>query len=188
MNAVIESLMEDHRYMIRMTYLLEKELRALTGLSKREAQKEKILDILQYLKGYSAIAHHKLEDFLFERLLDKGLEMSERAEVSIVMNEHESLDVLSELLEQTVSEFMTGNKDVAKLLRMADQCKDMQFSHIEKEQKSVMPLMGKYLNEQDWEDAESYAAKISKDAKEQDLWRLIWMRERLSQGNAITSA
>lgn len=68
MNPIIESLCEDHLYMIRMTYLLDIEVKSLTDISSRSVQKIKILDILQYISDYSHNAHHSLESFLFRRL------------------------------------------------------------------------------------------------------------------------
>lgn len=184
---VLFSLLEDHKYMVKMTYLFDQELQSLTGLRKQEVNKERILDLLQYLKAFSAIAHHKLEDFLFEKLMHYPLTDDEKNSLEKVMHEHEYLDEMSCSLETQVCDYIVSQGDMSGILLLASKSKALQFSHLEQEQKIIFPLLEQYLSPEEWHESVVLSESLAIDAQEQDMWRLLWMRENLSKTHAVTS-
>ncbi|MCK5880267.1 MAG: hemerythrin domain-containing protein [Sinobacterium sp.] len=182
MNAVMDSLSEDHLYMVKMTYLLDVEIKALTGLTKKAVQKTKVLDILNYINDYSNYAHHQLEEFLFERVKNYPLDEHEKIELDIIASEHDTLKKRTVSLEEKVCDFMVKQGAVADVLIAADALKRTQLSHIQREQEVIFPILMEKLSGSDWAEAENLAIS------EHDQWKQLCMRKTLASQNIITQS
>ncbi len=180
MNPIIESLCEDHLYMIRMTYLLDVEVKSLTDISSRSVQKIKILDILQYISDYSHNAHHSLESFLFRRLENYDITPDEKQALHYLDGEHELLGEISRSLEDSVSSYMVGLGSIMDVLNIIGSFKRIQFSHIEREQNIIFPLLMKHLSSDDWKGSEEIAIS------NKDIWPLLVMRQSLASQHVLT--
>ena len=93
MQYILEQLEQDHRRMLRMMYLLSKDIHRLTGLDRGTANMDRILEILDYIQVYPEIWHHPTEDVLFKQLLSKKHVNVEA--IHLLLNDHPRLEALS---------------------------------------------------------------------------------------------
>jgi len=187
----LASLHNDHKYMLRLCYVLEKELMALLGLNKHsKANIDQLFDTLNYLTDYNDEMHHAIEDFSFDLLKTKVSQPQDLANINITESQHKVLAVLSDLLKQQCELYQKSNEkeqalQKASLLRTANEFKHTQFSHIEFEQNTIYPMLEKHLSEKDWQNIEAF--KQHYEQEHADNVYYIQARKRISASHSVSA-
>jgi hemerythrin-like domain-containing protein len=185
MDFILSELKKDHKYMLKLLYQLDQQVKALGGLNNTPLDMDLLLEIVDYIKRFPDFVHHKVEEEMFSYLADKDLEKTEQALVNKVVDEHPMLDALSELLELRISEYLADNSKKVPLIRVADMFVQQQIKHIECEQVHVFVLCQKYLRKKDWKHLQKTAEKAAADQNE--LTDYLNIREKIAQSHALTA-
>ncbi|HET8748943.1 MAG TPA: hemerythrin domain-containing protein, partial [Ramlibacter sp.] len=115
-----------------------------------------LLDIVDYLRDYSDQVHHPREDEAFRRLGRRSPEL--RPTITRLQQEHrviaQSGDRLRELVEEVVADAMVPRADIEAA---AATYIVYYRSHIETEEKEILPVAARELTEADWTAARNAA-------------------------------
>ena len=117
MHSILIQLENDHQHIVRMLYLLDKEIAMLVGTRTGKAQFDVIIDILDYLQVYPKFWHHPAESILLNYFLDTSFPTEKmpdnidslRLTAVKLGDEHAVLDAMSEQLVAIFAELHLSN-------------------------------------------------------------------------------
>lgn len=185
LSNIIGVLKEDHRYMIKLLYQLEQQIKSISGLTCQFVNLDRLLDIIDYIKQYPEICHHPIEEKMFTMAKQKPLSLTDHLFIEKVIDEHLLLDALVELLEIKVGECLAGRCSQASLLRTGKMFHLQQLKHIECEQNYVFPLCVQHFEEHDWQQLQFVADNIL--SQNDNLNSYQEMRKKIVQAHLVTT-
>lgn len=159
MSKVIETLRQDHRNLSQLLDLIDRQLAIF---DRGERPDYEILEsAIEYCLNYPDLKHHPLEDLVFRRLQDKGIELEPPADRLLL--EHESLGALTRRVAGAVNNILQE----AEMPRDAFVKTMRDFltfyrDHIRKEERHFFPAALRELGEQDWTEIDE-AAQVLED-------------------------
>jgi len=184
-NNIVESLKDDHRYMVKLLYQLEQQIKSMSGLTGQALNLDLLLEIVDYIKQYPEICHHPIEEKMFEMIKQKPMGFTDIALIEKVIDEHVMLDALAELLEIKIGECLVGRCSQASLLRTGKMFLQQQLKHIDCEQSYIFPLCKQHFEEDDWHQLQLVIDDIM--SKEDNLEIYQKMREKIVQTHIVTT-
>lgn len=153
MHRVMTELHQDHVHLTRLLDLLDEQV--LLMAADGDPDFPLMIDIAHFIQSYPDLVHHPKEDLVFrvfKNRSNKGADV-----VDTLLDEHQSLPAITvdflALLEGVVSGYSIIDRD--ELKQKIQHFIDIQREHMEKEEKTIFPLIEKTLNEQDWADIEN---------------------------------
>ena len=186
MNLIIEQLHEDHKQLVRILYHLEREIKALSGLTNTPGSLEALLDILDYIQVYPEIWHHPTEDVIYQMLQEKAIPGPDLLTEAI--EEHAVLELLTDNLQQYVNASATGQQlSSARFIKSAGDYVSRQLRHMEQEQTILFPLAEKYLNKNDWEKIKQQLKDRQYSLEEPRLQKYKNFYEGMANSSVVTA-
>lgn len=176
MTNLMVRLHQQHKNIARLLVLLDE---SLTPLARGEnADFRLIEDIVHYLVTYPDLCHHRWEDLIFVRLIER--DPASAGAVQALETEHESLRQIGHDLSQLVRGIVGGGiTPVDRLLSTANRYSALNREHLQREESTVFPRLAEVLSDADWE-ALATAAEAQDplfgevvDHTYQDLYRAI---------------
>jgi hemerythrin-like domain-containing protein len=147
MNTATQNLENDHLYILRLVYVMEK---MVVNLSTDSGDLDLVVDLIRkYVDGFH---HAKEENLLFPLLLKKGFS-DEHGPVAAMLNEHaESRKYVKEMCEG-IDKFNQGDDNTIPDIYLNMQCYiDLLRAHIGKENNVLFRLVDKVLNSKEQAD------------------------------------
>jgi hemerythrin-like domain-containing protein len=185
MQYLLSQLEQDHQRILRMMYLLSKEIKRVTGLEKGTPNYDRILEILDYIQVYPEVWHHPTEDVLFEQLLSK--DHVNTVAVQKLLNDHPSLEALSSELSIMYSELSaTAEPPTLSLLRLSRYYCSKQISHIHDE-RSIFAAISARFDDQDWQAVGVILQRNTANNDDLAQFDYISRSEDLNQAHVLTS-
>ncbi|MEX1669360.1 hemerythrin domain-containing protein [Zhongshania guokunii] len=186
MHYLLEQLEQDHHRILRMMYVLSKEINQLTGLNKGTANCDRILEILDYIQVYPEVWHHPTEDVLFQQLLTK--EHINTVAVKKLLNEHPRLEALSSQLALIYSEFREVKaRPSLRVLQLSRYYCSKQIAHIHDE-RNIFDAISVRFNEQDWQTVNNALRESAAPDDERSQIDYICRSNHLNQNQLLTSS
>lgn len=185
MSDFIDGLKEDHRYMIKLLYQLEQQIKSMSGLTCQALNLDMLLEIVDYIKQYPEICHHPIEEKMFDMLKQKPMGFTDNALIEKVIDEHVMLDVLAELLEIKIGECLAERCSQSSLLRTGKMFHQQQLKHIECEQNYIFPLCKKYFDVADWQLVQTIADEVM--SEDENLQNYQKIRKKIVQSHILTT-
>lgn len=151
MHPTHSQLCADHFNFLRLLRCLEAEIACYEAGNTSDGRLPVILDILDYVQHYPEKWHHPLEDVVFELLLIKQVENSDH--IWGIKSEHKALE---ELTRRAVELFTAVANDAVvsrdELLGVAREFIQRQLDHINRENRLIYPLLGRYISPREWDE------------------------------------
>ncbi len=147
MSEIIEQLYQDHVNMARIVNFLVNQLNLLHD--SKTPDYALMTDAMCYMTAYPDLFHHPREEVLFQEL--KKRDTSVCAAVEELMREHEVLLEKGQQFLESLQLAKTGDLQSPELLE--SQGRDyiaLLRSHMDKEERQVLPLASKVLRPEDW--------------------------------------
>lgn len=135
----IVKLLEEHR-------LIEKGLDVLESILSQKIDKNKLEDMLKFLKVFIDKCHHgKEENFLFPRLEERGLNLR-AGPIAVMLSEHEQM---RNMIAQIEKEVEKPESDEEKVKRIAEDYVQALRMHKLKEESVLFKIAEQILDEND---------------------------------------
>jgi len=148
MENIIQQIHTDHRHIVKILSILRHELKLLENNSE-EANFELISDSLDYLAHYPDEYHHPKEEVIFAYHLQRSDEM--RDEIERLMNQHRNLHEATQRINEITTAILQGDVHLRETyINTLAGFIQQQTSHLENEEKAVLPMLEQRLNDQDW--------------------------------------
>lgn len=148
MATVIQDLRIEHRNMVRVLVLLEREV---SNLEQEDATDyDLLLQILDYNSCYPELFHHPKEDILFRKMLERDPRVE--AVIAPLLKEHKELEQLTRAFHNLLKGISVG--DVVSrehVEKMAQRYIALNRKHMDTEEATVFPLAERTLADGDWE-------------------------------------
>ncbi|MCR9278376.1 MAG: hemerythrin domain-containing protein [Pseudomonadaceae bacterium] len=156
---LMTQLRRDHRRIGRVLQLLDAQIDALDSAGVDGIV---LRDIVEYLAGYPEAVHHRLEDELFDRLVNSGLKPSEWALVSRNMSEHSEIYVRTQKLAEDIDLILRDVVlPVERLREDLLAYSDLQHGHMNREEQQLFPMALRLLTDETWRELETQARDMS---------------------------
>ena len=147
---LMQHLGDDHRH---ISVILDHLELALTGPEDDDVDWDLVSDMIDYLQEYPDIAHHPLEDQLFDRVLDKGLTPVERELIHLNMAQHVDISGATDDLASDVDRILSDIVvPIERLHGDFQRYLDLQRTHMINEDTHLYPLAQRLLKTEDWKD------------------------------------
>jgi len=147
MSEMIDDLRQDHKNIIRLLTLLEKQTSNLASGSYADYQL--ISDIMQYFVTFPDIYHHPHEDLVFGALKQRENNLS--AIIDAIHDEHQVMASAAEIILDEIIQIQ-GNAIFSREIfvgRLQDYI-TLYYSHIEKEETELFSIAESRLQDEDW--------------------------------------
>lgn len=149
---LMAQLITDHKNLKRLLDILDSQVKSfILNTDEDENDFAILLETLEYISVYPQKWHHPAEELVFRYLLKHDLTDAERVSVTLIKEQHRSLDIVTDSLQ---SLFLTiANGSIVPMENIADRfCNflDLQNEHIETENMSIFPLMAQKITAQEW--------------------------------------
>lgn len=153
MNNPHRQLLKDHEHLVTLLRLLRAEVQKYDD-SEEETDVNVVVEALDYLNDYPNSYHHPLEEASFDYLIQNNLAYSEV--IQKIRSQHQRLE------EETAELFrmfqLVSRDQIVPVSRIKDALNrylDLQFEHIDTEEKEIFPVMEKSLGPDDWKEINS---------------------------------
>lgn len=139
MTKLYEQLREDHRNLVRVLDVLERQV-ALYDTREEENTNTPdislILDIMDYIQHYPDRFHHPLEEASFDYLISQG--QGNQAAMEAIRTEHEALSASASKLRTLLNSIRLGEPVALTQLHDAlNSFHNLQLAHLKYEEKTV---------------------------------------------------
>ena len=163
MARVIEILMEEHRLIEEVLGSLETYAAELEG--GRVAERPRIAEYVDFLRGFADAAHHgKEEDILFQRMAERGFS-TEAGPLAVMLHEHQVGRAHVAAMRQVAEgEGAVGAAEQALLVSHAQGFIPLLRSHILKEDRILYPMAVRALTPVELEAMETAFADFDRAA------------------------
>ncbi len=152
MPRVLRQLRNDHVNMAKLLDLLDSQVRLFDEGGAPDY--DLILDIMDYTMNYPDRCHHPIEDLVFRKLMARN--PASRPVVEELLEEHAALarrtKQFAEALERVVLDAELPREEIAKLAR---DYVAVNRRHMEREERTVLPLVRETLEDDDWAEIEA---------------------------------
>lgn len=147
MSVTIKKMYEEHAYIGRVVAVLEQQTEYM---AEGDAPDYPLMqDIVDYLIDFPDLVHHKKEDVVFAKLLDRNDQLD--AIIKEIEEEHKLISSkgheICTLLEDIVLETVVSRDQVVRQLM---QYIDLYKNHLSKEEKELFSLAAHTLSAKDW--------------------------------------
>ncbi len=157
MAAILDTLREDHRNMLRLLDLLEEQLALLW--KDGQADFDLLTQALDYCLTYPDLYHHPKEDQVYRCLVEKGIS---QYQVSDMKKAHDDLAGLTRRLAGALDEWIKDQTgDRKDLVELAESFLDVYRRHIEAEDMIFFPLAEERLEAADWQAIDTDLARMN---------------------------
>ena len=153
---IIEQIRREHGYMIRLLAILKKKL--VTLRDEKPINYSLVKEIVDYLCNYSEKTHHPKEDIIYRyymqhygaqhRAENEEMKNLEEEHIALSKKSHEFLDLVEMILRDAV---VPQDVFIAQLESFII----TQKSHLDIEEKEILPLINSTFSTQDWQAVES---------------------------------
>jgi hemerythrin-like domain-containing protein len=144
---ILQTLADEHRYVDSLLGIIVEQTEALGGSGAVDF--DILRDSLHYMAHYPDDFHHPREDLIFDRLSRRDL--SSRADVEFLLEDHEKLHRLSESLLSDIEDVRSGREhDRAALKKDLDVYVREYRKHMSFEEGKVFENARHLLTENDW--------------------------------------
>lgn len=148
MSNLLEKLHDDHRNFIKLLKYIELQLECVRDCEVVDF--DTLLIALKYMKDYSDVIHHPLENIMFNYFLD-SYDLN-RDDITHLMNEHKEMPELTKkiiyMLECVISEMPIERNQFCEHL---SKYIDIQKQHLNYEESKVYPCLSSNMKEHDWQ-------------------------------------
>ena len=147
MNTATQNLENDHLYILRLVYVMEK---MVVNLSTDSGDLDLVVDLIRkYVDGFH---HAKEENLLFPLLLKKGFS-DEHGPVAVMLNEHtESRKYVKEICEGIDKYNQGDDNTIPEIYRNMQLYIDLLRAHVGKENNVLFRLVDKVLDSKEQAD------------------------------------
>lgn len=149
MDNPYRQLLEDHRYMLTLLRVLREEV-AKYDDPQQATNVNLVMEALEYLDDYPRTFHHPLEEAAFDYLLEHSL--GDTGAIEKIREQHEDLEretgELIRLFEIVSSDQVVP---VSRIKETLSKYLDLQFTHIETEERDIFPAIEEHLGPEQWE-------------------------------------
>lgn len=161
MTEIISKLQQDHRHLVQIFDLIDREIRALE--QGGEPNFELLAHVLDYIKYYPDVFHHPLEDFVFDRLRPRK---ESREIVDQLQIDHLRLAALTKEFRDAVThlEDSDGATPRDRVVILGRAYVEHQRQHMETEEETVFPQAMSALTDDEWTRVQEYAAAAAPEA------------------------
>ncbi|MFZ1951992.1 MAG: hemerythrin domain-containing protein [Pseudolabrys sp.] len=147
MSRLIEILLEEHRNIEKLLYVLEQELDVFD--STESPDYEILRTIVEYFQDYPESYHHPKEDIVFEKL--KLRDPSAVARIGDVEAEHQLESQRLRRFTQAINDILAGREYPRRSFHnVVRDFIDHQRQHMHKEEQLLYPAAIKGLRAEDW--------------------------------------
>lgn len=147
---MMERIRREHGYMVRLLAVLKQKIALL---EQEESINYSLLrEIVTYLAEHSERVHHPKEDILYRYYLDH---FGEQQEIVNLESEHKELSEKTHDFLATVDMILNDSvvpQDI--FVSQLQEFVESQKSHLELEERSVLPLIAKVFTVKDWQAVE----------------------------------
>ena len=158
MTEIISKLQEDHRQLVTIFNLIERELRAIKD--GNEPNFGVLSHILDYIKYYPDVFHHPLEEFIFDYLWQHA---ELRSVVEYLQNEHLKLAEMTKAFRDAVTHLegagKAGFRD--RVVSLGHAYVVTQRNHMAAEENTIFPQAIDLMTEEEWSQVREYASVTS---------------------------
>jgi hemerythrin-like domain-containing protein len=151
MVRIIENLQRDHVNMIKLLDLLEQQIGVLAAGGYPDYTL--MSEILDYSVYYSELYHHRKEDVIYRKLLER--DPGSAVIVGELLEQHKELEKITRDFMRLLQNITLGeqlpHEQVEKLGRNYI---DFSRRHLYREESEVFPHLGKHLRDSDWVEVE----------------------------------
>ena len=139
MTKLYQQLREDHRNLVRVLDVLERQVALYDSRESQNTQEPDIsliLDIMDYIQHYPDRFHHPLEEASFDYLGQHGL--GDKAAMQTIRAEHETLAASASKLRTLLNSIRIGEPVALTRLHDAlDHFHNQQLAHLKYEERTV---------------------------------------------------
>lgn len=139
MTKLYQQLREDHRNLVRVLDVLERQVAIYDTRETQDTDAPSIsliIDIMDYIQHYPDRFHHPLEEASFDYLGQHGL--SDEATMQAIREEHETLAASASKLRALINSIRLGEPvSLTKLHEALDHFHNQQLTHLKYEEKTV---------------------------------------------------
>ncbi len=149
----MSELHQDHIHLLRLLNILNRHVKDL--LNDGDPDLLLMIDIVDYIRGYSDFFHHPIEDRVYNKFKECTKEGS--FIVNGLLNEHQQIPKVTVAFQQLLEGALGGaiiinRKDLSERITNFI---DIQKNHLDMEEEKLFPLINKILKESDWEELET---------------------------------
>lgn len=151
MTKVIEGLRCQHKAISKvLLQLLPMTQQTTFG----QRQKQLVIDDIRYklveLDALIGGSHHRVEELMMQRLMEKDLQVADKKLVSNMLTDHDLLEVFSELLIVRLQAYVVDDGKKASFIQAMNQFVRHYIQHLHREQTQLFELCENSLIESDW--------------------------------------
>ncbi len=157
MHRVMAELHQDHVHLARLLDLLDEQVSLVS--SDGDPDFFLMIDIAHFIQNYPDLVHHPKEDQVYRVFKARAEKWADV--VNALLAEHQSIPAVTTEFSSMLEAAVNGSSIIGRneLKQKIQDFIDIQREHMEKEEKTIFPLIEKNLNEQDWADVESGLVK-----------------------------
>ncbi|MGH3628507.1 MAG: hemerythrin domain-containing protein [Sciscionella sp.] len=145
----IEKLLDEHANMWRVLSLLRRQLDLIE--LQDEPDLVLLINALHYMRAFPSAVHHPKEDFIFQKLLDKGTPL--KRDILKIKNQHADIYALEDHLIRLALELQAGKHEhLSRLLDLGRQYLKIQAEHAETEERVLFPHALEIFQQDDWKE------------------------------------
>ncbi len=150
----------EHRNFARLLDAFESQLSALRG--NGDPDYDLMLDIMDYLTGYSDSVHHPREDVIFAKVAQ--CDPSAAQAVEELAGQHQKMADDGRLLRSRLQSIVNGAVESRDAIESGGrEYVDTLRRHMEKEYREVFPVARKVLTAADWEQVDAERGALQAD-------------------------
>lgn len=152
MHPQLQKLHQDHVNLSKVLHLLESLLADVR--SGEHIDLDALSEIVDYVRTYPDMIHHKCEDVIFSVYLERSLNQSDL--VGRLIEEHSLLLQKTHHLNEHIEEWRSDSPlPRMRVVSVIDNYLQMQWSHLNLEEGSVFHLLQQELTPGDWDRIEA---------------------------------
>jgi len=149
MQSLFKQLQDDHRNLMKVLRLLRKEVGKYDD-PEHQTDLNLLLEGIDYLNDYPHRYHHPLEEAAFAYMLEHKL--GDEEVIRNIQSQHKELE--GKTAEMMGLFKLVANDQVVPISQIKEAVNsylDLQFTHLETEDKHIFPVMEEHLDDAAWE-------------------------------------
>jgi hemerythrin-like domain-containing protein len=195
MHYILERLESDHRRMLSMLYLADKEITKMVSGKQGKVDTDKMLDILDYIQVFPESWHHPVESAVltpYANRVNNSDELdnkeAQQAVIDKLTAQHRQLDTLSKQLTELFSDLCVSKSQPAVALqRLFKHYHHTEIQHISTERK-VFEDINQMFNDEDWQHIEALLSTSFSDDQVNEHRFYESQAEKLSSQNVLANS
>ena len=185
MSGLLQRLRHEHDAMRDMLVLLEREVIRYRRGGRPDF--ELMRDVVEYCRAFPDLAHHPVEDVLYENL--RARDGDAMAAIGDLEDEHRRLATLTRSLHETLDD-LVADVEVPRdnALALAGRFVEVYRAHMSLEDRQFFPRLEAVFDADDWQRMEAIVAARALPAPEVAARRWVRLREILLRGSLPETA